>query len=43
MNSLAKTGAVIVLFALASYTVAVLSEQRRRLVTPLVLCSSPWA
>jgi len=37
MNSLAKTGAVIVLFALASYTVAVLSEQRRRLVTPLVL------
>ena len=37
MNPLAKTGAIIVVFALASYTVAVLAEQRRRLVTPLVL------
>jgi hypothetical protein len=37
MNPLARTGAVIVVFALASYTVAVLTEQRRRLVTPIVL------
>ena len=37
MNPLAKTGAIIVVFALASYSVAVFAEQRRRLVTPLVL------
>ena len=37
MNPLARTGAVIVVFALASYSVAVLVEQRRRTVTPLVL------
>ena len=37
MNPLAKTGAIIVVCALASYSVAVFVEQRRRLVTPLVL------
>ena len=37
MNPLARTGAVIVVFALAAYTVAVLVEQRRRLVTAPVL------
>jgi hypothetical protein len=37
MHPLAKTGAIIVVCALASYSVAVLAEQRRRLVTPLVL------
>jgi hypothetical protein len=37
MNPLAKTGAIIVVCALASYSVAVLAEQRRRLVTAPVL------
>lgn len=37
MNPLSRTGATIVVFALASYTVAVVGEQRRRRVTPLVL------
>ena len=37
MNPLAKTGAIIVVCALASYSAAVLVEQRRRLVTASVL------
>jgi hypothetical protein len=37
MNPLSRTGATIVVFALASYTVAVIAEQRRRHVTPRVL------
>jgi hypothetical protein len=37
MNPVAKTGAIIVVCALASYGVAVFVEQRRRMVTPLVL------
>lgn len=37
MNPLAKTGAIIVVFALASYSIAVVTEQRRRLITPVVL------
>jgi hypothetical protein len=37
MNPLAKTGATIVVFALAAYTVAVIAEQRRRRITPYVL------
>jgi hypothetical protein len=37
MNPLAKTGATVVVFALAAYTVAVIAEQRRRRVTPYVL------
>ena len=37
MNPLSKTGATIVVFALASYTVAVIAEQRRRRITPRVL------
>jgi len=37
MNPLAKTGAIIVVCALASYSAAVFVEQRRRLVTAPVL------
>ena len=37
MNPLSKTGATIVVLALASYTVAVIAEQRRRRITPRVL------
>jgi hypothetical protein len=37
MNPLSKTGAAIVLFALASYTVAVVTEQRQRRLSPRVL------
>jgi hypothetical protein len=37
MNPLSRTGATIVVLALASYTVAVIPEQRRRRVTPRVL------
>ena len=37
MNPLSRTGATIVVFALASYTVAVVGEQRRRRLTPHVL------
>lgn len=39
MNPLARTGAIIVVCALVFYSVAVLVEQRRRLVTaPVLLC-----
>jgi len=37
MNPLAKTGAVIVVFALLSYSISVVTEQRRRRVTTAVL------
>ena len=37
MNPLSKTGATIVVFALVSYTVAVIAEQRRGRITPSVL------
>ena len=37
MNPLSKTGATIVILALASYTVAVLTEQRQRRLSPRVL------
>jgi hypothetical protein len=37
MNPLSRTGATIVVLALASYTLAIVPEQRRRLVTPRVL------
>ncbi len=37
MNPLSKTGATIVLFALASYTVAVITEQRQHRITPRML------
>lgn len=37
MNPLSKTGAVIVVFALLSYTIAVVGEQRRRRLAPQVL------
>lgn len=37
MNPLSKTGAAIVVVALASYTLAVVPEQRRRRATPRVL------
>lgn len=37
MNPLSRTGAVIVVFALAAYTLAVVPEQRRRRVTARVL------
>jgi hypothetical protein len=37
MNPLSRTGAVIVVFALLSYTVAVVAEQRRRRLAPHVL------
>jgi hypothetical protein len=37
MNPLSKTGATIVVFALLSYTVAVVAEQRRRRIAPHVL------
>ncbi len=37
MNPLSKVGATIVMFALASYTVAVFTEQRQRRVAPRVL------
>jgi hypothetical protein len=37
MNPLSKTGATIVVFALAAYTMAVVPEQRRRRATPRVL------
>jgi hypothetical protein len=37
MNPLAKTGAAIVVFALLSYTVAVVGEQRRRRLSPQTL------
>ena len=36
MNVLSKIGALVVLFALASYTVSVLTEQRQRRVTARV-------
>jgi uncharacterized membrane protein len=37
MNPLSRTGATIVVFALLSYTVAVVAEQRRRRLAPRVL------
>lgn len=37
MNVLARTGAIIVIFALASYSIAVITEQRSRRVTTMVL------
>jgi hypothetical protein len=37
MNPLSKTGATIVVFALLSYTVAVVGEQRRRRLAPQIL------
>jgi hypothetical protein len=37
MNPLSKTGATIVVFALVSYTVAVVAEQRRGRITPSAL------
>jgi hypothetical protein len=37
MSPYAKIGATVVILALLSYTVAVLTEQRRRMVTPRVL------
>ena len=37
MNPLSKTGATIVVFALLSYTVAVVGEQRRRRLAPQTL------
>ena len=37
MNPLSKTGATIVVFALVSYTVAIIAEQRRARITPSVL------
>jgi hypothetical protein len=37
MNPLSRTGATIVVFALLSYTVAVVGEQRRRRLGPQVL------
>lgn len=37
MNIFSKIGATIVIFALASYSVAILTEQRKRLVTRIVL------
>jgi hypothetical protein len=37
MNPYAKIGAVVVILALLSYTIAVLTEQRRRAVTSRVL------
>lgn len=37
MNPLSRTGATIVVFALASYTIAVVGEQRRRRITPRIL------
>jgi hypothetical protein len=37
MNPLSKTGATIVVFALLSYTIAVVGEQRRRRLAPQIL------
>ena len=37
MNPLSRTGATIVVFALLSYTVAVVGEQRRRRLAPQIL------
>jgi hypothetical protein len=37
MNPLSKIGATIVMFALASYTVAVVTEQRQRRLSPRVV------
>jgi uncharacterized membrane protein len=37
MNPLSRTGATIVVFALLSYTIAVVGEQRRRRLAPQVL------
>jgi len=37
MNIFSKIGATIVIFALASYSVAIITEQKKRLVTRVVL------
>jgi hypothetical protein len=37
MNPLSKTGATTVVFALLSYTIAVVGEQRRRRLSPPIL------
>jgi hypothetical protein len=37
MNPYSMTGAVIVIFALLSYSLSILTEQRKKLVTPFVL------
>lgn len=37
MNPLSKIGATIVIFALASYSVAIFTEQRKRIVNQIVI------